>query len=119
MTILRRLALVVLGLVSTVLGLFFVTTCGPNSHLAGALLGAVGGAIIGVRRRVRRVRWFATGGGLLFALIALGMEHLSQGSCAGVFYAIGCGAFTGFGIGTVVDGARPSTARPHQADGAA
>jgi hypothetical protein len=31
---------------------------------------------------------------------------------AGAFHAIGSGAFTGFGIGAMVDGARPSARDP-------
>lgn len=103
----RRLALIFLGTVLTLVGLvFFITMCGPNSHWVGAVLGAAGGAIIGVRRKVHRVRWFATAGGILLALLALVMQHVSQGSCAGAFNAFGSGAFVGFGIGSVVDGFR-------------
>ncbi len=109
----RHLALIFVGIASTLAGLaLFVSMCGPNSHVAGAALGAAGGAIIGVRRKVRRVRWFATGGGILLALIALGMQHFSQDSCAGVFNAFGSGAFMGFGIGSIVDGFRGDTPAP-------
>ena len=109
MTVTRRLEAVILGLASTFLGLaWFTFMCGRNVHIVGALLGAVGGSIIGVRRRVRRVRWFATGGGILMALLAVGMEYVSQGSCAGAFNAIGSGALIGFGVGSIVDGGRPS-----------
>ena len=52
MALLRRIALIIAGLVLTLIGqVLFSLLCGPNRHLAGALLGAMGGAIIGVRRR--------------------------------------------------------------------
>lgn len=107
MTIAHRVALVLLGLILVLAGLLvFLTMCGSNAHVAGAMLGSVGGAFVALRRKAHRVRWFATAGGVLFALLGMGMEYLSAGSCAGAFHALGSGALTGFGVGAVVDGAR-------------
>jgi hypothetical protein len=107
MSLPRRIAVVLLGLILALFGvLFFMMMCGSNAHVAGALLGGLGGAILGLRRHAARVLWYATFGSLALAVLGAGMEYLSAGSCAGPFNALGSGAFTGFGLGLVVDGVR-------------
>jgi hypothetical protein len=104
MSLARRITLALLGLVLALVGVgLFLMMCGSNAHVAGALLGGVAGAVLGLRRRARRVLWYATSGSLAMALLGAGMEYLSAGSCAGPVNALGSGAFTGLGLGLIVD----------------
>jgi hypothetical protein len=107
MTLVRRILLVLLGLVLLAAGLlFFTLMCGSNAHVAGALLGGIGAILIGIRRKAARVTWGAMAGATVLALAGTGMEYLSSASCAGIFNALGAGVCVGAGLGLMVDGVR-------------
>ena len=116
-----RITVIPLGAVLGGLGLallgqaLFASMCDCNAYLYGALLGALGGVIIGVLRQATTVRWFGVGGGVLFALVATVMSHFGHGDDVELFAALGSGSLTGFGFGMIADGVR-RLARPAAAD---
>ncbi|HJQ66582.1 MAG TPA: hypothetical protein VJ816_09410 [Gemmatimonadales bacterium] len=102
----RRVLTILLGIVLTVIGLTMISMCGPNTQIYGALLGTLGALVIALRRRARQVRLFTTVGGVSLALATVAMQYFKAGSCGDVLLALLCGAFTGFGVGLVVDTVR-------------
>ncbi len=109
----RRVLTIVLGIVLTVVGLTMISMCGPNTQIYGALLGTLGGLVIALRRRAQQVRLFTTVGGVSLALATVVMQYFAVGGCGDILLALLCGAFTGFGIGLLVDAIRkPPPADP-------
>jgi drug/metabolite transporter (DMT)-like permease len=102
----RRVLTILLGIALTVVGLTMISMCGPNTQIYGALLGTLGALVIALRRRARQVRLFTTVGGVSLALATVAMQYLAGGGCGDILLALLCGAFTGFGIGLLVDAVR-------------
>jgi len=117
MTIARRIALFLLGVILLAAGmLFFTMMCGSNAHVAGALLGGLGAIVLAVRRRATRVLWPTVAGAALGSVAGAAMEYLGSSDCAGLFNAIGAGVCIGGGLGAAVDAVRgrPRTAVPDE-----